>query len=557
MNMVTLQTIGTMIVFAGLGTALARKAKIPNIVVYLLVGVVLSLLETTFLGARELESARRSVDLISHAGISLLLFLVGMELSFSKIKAIGKVAVYAGLGQIVFTLLFGALLALGVGFELVPSLVIGTALTFSSTVLVVKLLGDKRDLNSLYGRISVGIFLVQDIVVIVILTVLTGLSVGEPLAGGKFKAEVSLFLGVGKAFLGTVALMSFSFIATKFALKRLFKWAGSSEVLFVSSLAWCFAVVGLADVFKLSSEIGAFVAGVSLAQLSLGGTLQQRIKPLTNFFVAVFFISLGMSLNPASALSHLGSSLLFSAFVLVGNPLIFMWIILKFGHDKRTSFKAGLAVAQISEFSFIFAAMAAQKGFVGEETLSIVSLVGLVTIVGSAYMIIYNERIYRYFERKGFLRFFRSSERKVLESSRDCAGRRNHVVVIGMNSLGREISWRLAALGQEVLAVDKNPDTLADMPVEALVRNAEYESIAEEAEFESAKLVVIALRLEDVNNTVIFHCQKRGVPVAAHGFDKTVIDGLKRLRADYVIDSKSSWVKKLVWELEKLEETLP
>ncbi|MGH7443779.1 MAG: cation:proton antiporter, partial [Longimicrobiales bacterium] len=162
-----LRDLGLILVAGALFVLLARRINMPTIVAYIFAGLVLGPLTG-------LISSTESVALIAEAGIALLLFLVGLELSLAKIRDVGRVAIAAGLGQVALTAVGGFGLARLLGFTAIEAAFIGTALTFSSTVVVVQLLGQKRELDTLYGRIAVGILLVQDLVVIIALTFLTG-----------------------------------------------------------------------------------------------------------------------------------------------------------------------------------------------------------------------------------------------------------------------------------------------------------------------------------------------------------------------------------------------
>jgi len=267
-NLVLIDSLGLIVVTAALFALAGRVIRLPSIIVYIAAGLFLG----PFTGLLEVD---KSLDLIAHVGIALLLFLVGLELSLDKIRDVGRVAVAAGIGQVVFTALGGFGLCLLLGFSVMESVFLSVALTFSSTVVVVKLLDQMGDLDALYGRIAVGIFLVQDLVVIVALTFLAGLGEGEALTFGGVAA------GLGKAFGGMAVLLVVVLVASRFLLPRPFAWAARSpDTIFIWALFWCFLVVALADWFALSLEIGAFLAGLALAQLPYNDDLGRRLKQI-------------------------------------------------------------------------------------------------------------------------------------------------------------------------------------------------------------------------------------------------------------------------------------
>jgi len=405
-----ISSLGTMIVVAAALVMLLRKLHVPSIIIYILVGLLteplLGRMVPLLTGQAAMTAGSgipQTVQIIGKIGIILLLFLVGLELSLEKIREIGKVAAYAGIGQVLFTAIIGFFLCLLLQFSTMESLFLAIALTFSSTVVVVKLLDQKKELDTLYGRIAVGIFLVQDLVVIAALTFLAGLR-------GPAPDLESLGMGLLQAFLGMGILLSLALLSSRYLLIRPFQWACRvPEMLFIWSLGWCFGFVVLAEYLGLSLELGAFLAGISLAQLRASDDLRRRIHPLMDFFVAVFFISLGAQMELDAARWLWAPATWLSLFVLIGNPVIFMVIITRCGYGARTSFLTSVSVAQISEFSFVFAALGLRTGLIQESILSLTAIVGIVTIALSSYMIVYNHELHKWADRLGLLKIFRAA----------------------------------------------------------------------------------------------------------------------------------------------------
>lgn len=538
-----LLSLGFIVVAGAVFAALARWIRMPAIVAYLLAGLMLGPVG----GLVELTPA---LELISEVGIALLLFLVGLELNFHKVRDVGPVAVVAGLGQVGFTAAGGVLLCWLLDFSWMESVFLAVALTFSSTVVVVKLLDEKQELNSLYGRIAVGIFLVQDIVAIFILTFLAGLSADAERSLGSVAA------GLGRAFGGMALLLGAVLVAAKWVLPRPLAWAARApETIFIWSLTWCFLVVLGAHQLGLSLEIGAFLAGISLAQLPYSDDLRRRVHPLMNFFIAVFFVTLGIKLELGAGQTQWGAALGLSLFVLLGNPLIFMWIIARMGYGERTSFFTSVTVAQISEFSFIFVALGVSTGLVGPEILSLTALVGLVTIALSAYMILYNQPLYEFCRRWRLLRPFRAQGGR--EEAAAPPPRAGHVIIVGMNTLGRELARRLAARGETVLAIDTDPGKLRELPCATLLGNVEYLSVLEEAGLTHARLLVSALQIEATNDLLAYRCRAHGVPYAAHVVDLEETDNLLEMDTAYLMIPKVDGVKLQNRELVRLGHLPP
>lgn len=541
--------LGIVVIAAAVVVLLARRVRIPGIVAYLFTGLLLGPATGVLSAGDGGRAGHDTIHVIAEVGIALLLFLVGLELSIAKIKDVGRVAVVAGLGQVVFTALGGFGIGLLLGFDAMTSLFIATALTFSSTVVVVKLLDQKKELFALYGRIAVGIFLVQDLVVIVVLTVLTGLGDPDQLTAASLSASL------GKAFLGMLGLLGVMLLASRYVLPRPFTWiARSSEAVLVWSLCWCFLAVVAAHELGLSPEIGAFVAGMSLAQLKVSHDLARRVHPLMSFFVAVFFVALGAQMELSGALTHYKAAIVLSLFVLIGNPFIFMLILVRMGYSERTSFLTSVTVAQISEFSFVFAALGMSAELIDPGILSLIAVVGVVTIGVSSYMIIYNHGLYEHVRRLKLLTLFRAGTHQDEEPP---PARRDHVIVVGMNSLGRRVLQQLHAAGERTLAVDTDPAKLEGLPGETLQGSIDHQSVVEESGLARAKLAVSALRIEDSNNLLAYRAAQLGVPTAIHAFERGVGELLVELGTAWVMDSRMAGLERLRRVLGSTESVSP
>lgn len=517
-----LHFLGIILMAAAVLSMAGRAIQMPTIVSYLLAGILVG----PVLGWVAMSPG---LHLFADMGIALLLFLVGLELPFWRIRDVGKVALVGGIGQFVFTAVIGYWLCRQLDFTAREAFFLSTALTFSSTVVVVKLLDEKGERDRLYGRIAVGIFLVQDLMAMLMLTFLVSFSSGEDRNWSAVMADM------GKAFGGLALLLGLAWVAARYLFGRPFAWAAHSlDLLLIWSLAWCFSLAFLADYFHLAPAIGAFLAGLSLAQLPYNQHLMQRVNPLMNLFLAVFFVTLGLSADVSGARSHRWSTLLLSLFVLIGNPLIFMMIIRWMGYSRRSSFLASVTVAQISEFSFIFIGVGLSRGWLGREILSITALVGMVTMAASAYLILYNHPLHRFFERSGILKWwiFRLPLRRKRMGSVVCnrgeEPMEDHVIVVGMNSVGRKIVRELYAQGETVLAVDQDSGKLEDLPVRVLMGNVEYRALLDEAGLARAKLLVSCLKDDKANELLAYRCQLAKVPCSAH---LLTFDGLERLRA--------------------------
>lgn len=374
--------ISVILVITLIVSIIMRLLRQPLIIGYILTGILVGPYALNILHSTEV------LQVFSQLGISALLFIVGLGLNPKLIRELGVVSLMTGIGQVVFTAFFGYFIALALGFGTTPAIYIAVALTFSSTIIILKLLSDKGDVNKLYGRISIGFLLVQDLVATFALIAIT--SFANLQADSAITQEIAMLL-----LKGALPLIALFAIAT-YALPKLDTFIGKSqEFLFIASIAWGFGVSALYAQFNLSLEIGALIAGVSLSMTPYAHEVSSRLRPLRDFFIILFFILLGHHMVLSEWQSLLLPTFIFSSFILVGNPLIVFIILNLLGYNKRIGFFAGLTVAQISEFSLILVTLGYTVGHVGSSVLSLVTLVGITTIAGSTYLILYAEAIYK------------------------------------------------------------------------------------------------------------------------------------------------------------------
>ena len=436
--------LAAILMLAGVIGVVALKLRQPLIIGYIIAGILVGP------AALNWVSGGSELKLLSSVGISVLLFVVGLKLDVGLIRSVGPVALATGLGQIGFTSLFGFLIALGLGYAAVPALYIAVCLTFSSTIIIVKLLSDKREIDSLHGRIAVGFLVVQDIAVILAMILLTSFTAAG--SGGIAAQGIRLLL-VGTAFvLGTVATMRWVMPPL---LGRL---AQNQELLVLFAVAWAVGLAALADGVGFSKEVGAFLGGVSIASTAYREAIASRLTGLRDFLLLFFFIDLGSGLNLSAAGLQLGPAVVLSFFVLVGNPLIVVAIMGVMGYRRRTGFLAGLTVAQISEFSLILAALGMRLGQIGEAEVSLVTLVGVITIALSTYMILGSDRLYAWLEKP--LRIFqRATPFSELKDSISGPARVD-VVLLGLGRYGSAIVRQLRAHELSILGIDFDPQAL-------------------------------------------------------------------------------------------------
>ncbi len=458
------------LIAAGLGI-ISRQLKQPIILAYIFTGIIIGVFGFFHLDNKELFKT------FSELGIMFLLFLVGLEINYSSLRLVGKISLLTGIGQIIFTALIGFFIATFFDFNYIQSAYIAIALTFSSTIIIVKLLSEKKDINSLYGKISVGFLLVQDFAAILLLIFLAGIG-GEKivLSGAVFTIMKGVGLFAAMLYLGRKILpLIFN------------KIAGSQELLFLTSLAWCFGIATLTTKFGFSIEIGGFLAGLALANSSEHFQISAKIKSLRDFFILIFFVILGSSLVFSNLSGITVQIIVFSLFVLIGNPLIVLIIMGIMGYRKRTSFMCGLTVAQISEFSLILAALGFKLGHLNEKVVSLITAVGIITIILSTYMIIHANWIFK--RLSGFLSLF--ERKKIKESDSLIKQLKKPIILIGCHRLGQSIAFHLPK--NDLLIIDFDPEIISQLRKHGFdyifgdIGDAE---IFERADFNEARLII-------------------------------------------------------------------
>ncbi len=435
--------IAIVIVTAGLLSFIARILRQPLIIAYIITGLLVGPAIFGFAESSEV------FDMLAKIGIAFLLFLVGLHLNWRNIKDVGKVAIFSGLGQVIITSAAGFGITQLLGFDVVESIFIGVAFAFSSTIIIVKLLSDKQDIDRFYGRISVGILIVQDLMAMLILL---GLSAFSQDSGGI--ASI-----VGISLLKLVAVLFVLWFMARYILPHVFKAAArSGEQLFLIAIAWCFALASGLTFFGFGIEIGALLAGIALAGTGFRREIESRIRPLRDFFLILFFIYLGTQLPIDTIMSSLPIALALSVFILIGNPLIVIFVLRIFKYHPRTGFLSGVTMAQVSEFSFILLTAAIAADLVGMETLSIATIVAMITITISSYVIKYNEEIYEKIEP-----LFKWLEHVPDTKEHERRKTTPSIILFGCHGMGQSILESIQKTKYEYLVVDLDPSVIDDL----------------------------------------------------------------------------------------------
>lgn len=495
---------------------IAHKTKQPTIIAYILAGLILGPVGFEMIGETHFT------ELLSELGLVFLLFLIGLEIKLDEIRKILKPTTIIGTIQIALTFAAGFLTSLLLNFSLMESAFIGAAVMFSSTALVVKLLADNDESSTLPGRLDVGVLLIQDIVVVLLLA-LIGTGMGNLLSVAIKFLEVVVFIAI---------MSTVSILFSKYVLPRIFeKIEGEMHTLFIYGVAWAFTFIAIAQNIGISMEIGAFIAGLGLAQLPRTTELRERVRPLTNLFMAIFFINFGLTIS-LGQLSALFFEAIAASILLIGAKfLIFFVLIDKMKFTPETSFVASINMTQISEFGLILASLALTKGFIGEEIVGFLSIVAIVTMGSSSYLINYNRKIY---EKLKHLFSFLEWEGKEGVEIRNLRG---HAIIIGYDEITRRLIPVLKGRYGDVVVIDKNPkhiDSLEKSEGDFVFGDLKHGEMRRSAGLKHANIIISLARDEAVNRRVL-EGKKADAITFLRSKDREEAAELYDLGADFVI----------------------
>lgn len=493
---------------------------------------------------------------LSDVGITLLLFLFGLELKFSDLKSIGKVAILAGIFQVFLTFVLSGVLAMLLGFSQVNSFYIGVAVTLSSTVVLMKLLSEKGDSRSLYAKISVGISLVQDFFAILILIIMSGLhpivssldTIGIPLVILLLKSVI-LFTAI--IWLGKIVMPKIVHIIAR-----------SQEILFLVSLAWVFGLAALVSIPQIgfSIEIGGFVAGLALANSVENFQIIAKMRPLRDFFVIIFFIFLGMEMSLGKVGQVIIPAIIFTIFAIILKPIL-VYIAMNFlGYRKRTSFMSASGLGTLSEFSLILILVAFNLHYISSNIVNLVTFTCILSFLGATYVVVYNTSVYKLLE-KYLPELGSKPKEKATTSEFDLS---NHIVLVGGTKMGETIINALGDNPEDVIVVDFDPkiiERLREDGVPALFGDIMEQEIQELVQLDKAKLIVSTLSNQQDNISLIKigHTGKRKAKVIVMAYDVEVAKQLYDEGADYVVLPHIAGGKQIAntvknEEFERLEE---
>jgi Kef-type K+ transport system membrane component KefB len=465
----------SLIIVIGAAVALIMRAiNQPLIIGHIITGIIVGP------ALLHVASSPSTLALFSDLGIALLLFIIGLGLNPQIVKEVSKTATYVAVVQVGAITLVGFLLGIALGLQKTPAAFLGFSLAISSTIIILKMLSDKREQARLYGKIAISVSLVQDLIAIA-LVVVTSAGHTRSLAVGS-----TLSLAVKGVILGFII-----YWVSNRLLPMLHKLiSGSQEFLFLFAIAWGLGSAALFQKIGLSSEIGALLAGICLASQPYAQEIAARLRPLRDFFVIVFFIALGANLN----LHHVGpmlSVILVSALVvIIAKPLVSMIVMGYLGYTKRTSFKASVALAQVSEFSIVLVLLAQRRGLIDSSLVTAITLIALCSIAASSYLILFSDRIFSVLER--YLGIFERSQ----THGEPAIPKNYEMILFGYQKGGHEFVKVFRQMTKNYVVIDYDPEiieTLEQRKIPHIYGDVTDVELLDEANIDKAKLIVSTL----------------------------------------------------------------
>lgn len=480
--------LALVLVVAVVISGVMRLLKQPLIIGHIATGILVSPLVLNLVHA-----GNESFEAFAHMGVAILLFMVGLHLNPKSMKGVGKMALAVGFGQIVFTAVIGFFIALWLGFSIVPALYIAVALTFSSTIIIMKILSDKGELDTLYGRIAIGSQVVQDLFAMIVLIIISS---SASTTGFSFILIVEMLI----KFIGVlVGIYLFTKIIFPLIEKKIAK---SQEFLLFFAIAWCFLIAIMFERLNFSIEAGALLAGVFLSMSPFKYEISSKLKPLRDFFILLFFVWFGSQMVFSNFSQFVWPIIALSIFILIGNPLIVMILMGIYGYSRRNGLFTGFTVAQISEFSLILAGLGVVVGHLTNDVLSLITFVGIITIVGSTYLMMYNKKIYCVLA--PYLKIF---ERKnVIDKNKEDEEKPHELILFGYNRIGFDLAEVLNNMKKKMLIIDNDPEIVnlvKKQNIDAVYGDADNRELLEELNMKKTKMIISTIPDQQTNVVLI------------------------------------------------------
>ncbi len=542
--------IGISILGATLFGVPAYYLRVPVLLAYIIAGVVLG-------GSMGLGfiQGNESISTLSEIGLILLMFILGLELDIRKVMQAGRAVVANGILQFLGCLALGYLFFSALGFKnengSFELTYLSVACSLSSTLIVVKILSDRMELDTFLSRITLGILVFQDLWALGFLAVQPNLK--------NFDVSTALL-----SFSGAGFLIIFCWLAAKFLLPRIFSLvAKQSELMLLVAIAWCFAMCGLAQYLQLSMEMGALLAGLMIASLPYHVDIAAKISSLRDFFITLFFVSLGLQIpKPSEHVMYLATMI--SLFVLVSRVITMYPVLYKMKYGNRASLLPALNLSQLSEFSLVLGALGVTYGHISPDLLSAFIIALGFTALLSSFIIPEGHRIFKMVN--PLLESLGLKDRPIDESDGELDSERAEVVILGFFREASSLLIELLNRHSEetikrILVVDYNPEThqkLLDLGIKCKYGDISNEGTLKSLRLESTKTIICTIpdhNLKGTTNFKLLGYLRKMAPNAEIIVTATTIELAKKMYeegADYVFTPRLIAAHYLADVLEKI-----
>ncbi|MFQ5493524.1 MAG: cation:proton antiporter [Candidatus Dojkabacteria bacterium] len=467
---------------------IALKLKSPLMVGYIMGGAVLSQLVSH--DSFDFEA----IENLGEVGIALLLFVIGIEFSISKLYELRKFAIYGGVVQIIMTIVFGLLVFPLFGFGSYESLFLGAVFALSSTAVVIKVLDDLGQIETHASQIIIGWLILQDIAVVVLIILL-----------GNFATGSVDFAGLFESLLKAVILIASAVVVGRSVIPRILtsiSRLGSTEIMLVTALSLSLAFSFLAEEFGVSYTLGAFLAGVMISDSFIQHEIFSEIKPLQNTFAMFFFIVIGTLFSFDYLVGNVFKVLLVLGAILLGKFLIILVINLILKMHIRNAVEVAIGLAQVGEFAFLSSQIGLDNGWIGSDLNNLIVSVTILSLLVTPFLIMKSDPIYEKI-RDFFGYRYPTIHRKIFMAPDNDVkisnSRKNHMIVVGYGRVGRYVALALRRMHYKLVVVDIDSDTAEEARktgIDTIYGDATSEEILLQAGVKEAKAVIVALPKE-------------------------------------------------------------
>ncbi|HDD46241.1 MAG TPA: hypothetical protein ENG42_02105 [Candidatus Aenigmarchaeota archaeon] len=469
--------MGLIIVFSTILAYIARALKQPLVVAYVISGIILGPLGLGLI----VNSAE--IMVLAELGVAFLLFGIGLEIDYKALKNVGIVSASGACIQMILTFIFGYMVAFFFSISPMERIYIALLASFSSTMIVTKLLVDKKEIRTLHGRIMIGILIFQDLAAIISISYLNAI--------GRLSPNL-----LGMVFINGIGLFSLAILLNRFFFPRVLDYAATNhDIFFLTAITTFFFFISLSYILGFSIAIGAFIAGLALANFPYNIEIIGEARALRDFFSTIFFSTLGMQLNVFVLKDMFAFFILMLVLLIVVKPMLLIAIYNIFGYGSKTALDIGLGLGQGSEFMFIIASLGLLHAHISNEVYSLIISIIVISIILTPYLMrlrdFINERVLRSERVAGMIKNHAIKKLSSLPKKI-----KDHIVVIGCHRTGSLVINYLKNKGYDFVAIDHDPEVIKDLikrKIYAIYGDAENMDVLSSAGIEKASIVVLAM----------------------------------------------------------------